>query len=99
MAGDHYKENLEAFGRWARGGHGMFRILLTIVIAIVAVPAAILFLLPTVLSWLAPPLDLHQDLYAVNRPVAFTFLDEDGALVGRRGAVVGERLTLEGRPA
>jgi penicillin-binding protein 1A len=99
MAGDHYKENFEVFGRWARGGHGALRLLLTIVIAIVAIPAAILFLLPTLLSWLAPPLDLHQDLYTVNRPVAFTFLDEGGTVVGHRGAVVGERLKLEEMPS
>ncbi|MBV9331066.1 MAG: PBP1A family penicillin-binding protein, partial [Alphaproteobacteria bacterium] len=35
---------------------------------------------------------------AVNRPVAFTFLDSGGTVVGHRGAVVGERLRLEDMP-
>jgi penicillin-binding protein 1A len=99
MAGDHYKENLEQLGRWLRGRAGVLRPLLTIVVALVAIPAAILLLLPTVLSWMASPLDLKQDLYAVNRPVAFTFLDSSGKVVGHRGAVVGERLKLEEMPA
>ena len=51
--------------------------------------------LPTVLSWFAPPLDMTKDLYAVNRPIAFTFLDADGNEVGHRGAIIGKRLTLE----
>ncbi len=37
--------------------------------------------------------------YAVNRPIAFTFLDADGNDVGHRGAVVGERLHLQDMPA
>jgi penicillin-binding protein 1A len=57
-----------------------------------------LFLLPYVLGLFAPKLDLSQDLYALNRPVAYTFLDAKGEVVGRRGALVGERLTLEEMP-
>jgi penicillin-binding protein 1A len=52
-----------------------------------------------VLGWFAPPLDPHTDLYAVNRPLAFTFLDKDGNEAGHRGAVVGARLSLEQMPA
>jgi penicillin-binding protein 1A len=72
---------------------------LTIIVALVGIPAIALLLLPTLLSWMAPPLDLNQDLYAVNRPVAFTFLDASGTVVGHRGAVVGERLKLEEMPS
>ena len=66
--------------------------------AIVAVPVVGLFLLPYVLGLFAPTLDLTQDLYALNRPVAYTFLDAKGEVVGRRGALVGERLTLDQMP-
>jgi len=99
MAGAHLSENLEAVGAWFGKRRAFFARLFTIAVAIVVVPSAILFLLPTVLSWLAPPLDLNQDLYAVNRPVAFTFLDADGDVVGHRGAIIGERLKLEEMPA
>lgn len=98
MAGDRSNRHLQPVGRWADGGRGALRPILTVLIVIIAIPAAVLFLLPTVLSWLAPPLDLHQDLYAVNRPVGFTFLDQDGNVIGHRGAVVGERLKLEEMP-
>ncbi|MDE2631100.1 MAG: hypothetical protein KGM97_08935, partial [Alphaproteobacteria bacterium] len=60
--------------------------------AIVAVPVIGVVLLPYALGLFAPKLDLTQDLYAMNRPVAFTFLDAKGEVVGRRGALVGERL-------
>ncbi len=73
--------------------------LLAILITAVIVPAAILFLLPSMLGLFAAPLDPKIDLYAVNRPQAFTFLDASGALVGHRGAVVGDRLPLEAMPA
>src|SRR5258707_13896768 len=69
--------------------------LLAIVSAAIAIPLAVLALLPTILSWFASPMDMSQDLYAVNRPVAFTFLDADGNAVGHRGAITGERLGLD----
>jgi penicillin-binding protein 1A len=81
---DH-RQILAKVGVWAGG--------------IVAVPVVGLFLLPYVLGLFAPTLDLTQDLYALNRPVAYTFLDAKGEVVGRRGALVGERLTLDQMPA
>src|ERR1700743_1637088 len=71
----------------------------TIGITILVVPLAFLYLLPSLLGLFAAPPDPHADLYAVNRPLAFTFLDADGNDVGHRGAVVGERLKLEDMPA
>ena len=68
-------------------------------VAIVAVPLALVFMLPSFLALIAPPLNLAQDLYAVNRPVAFTFLDANNNVVGRRGASVGDRLSLEEMPS
>ncbi len=70
-----------------------------IIMAILAVPLALLYLTPLVLGLFAPRLDPAIDLYAVNRPLAFTFLDSAGNDVGHRGAVVGERLKLEEMPA
>ena len=69
-----------------------------IAVGVVTLPVIALNLVPVVLGWFAPPLDPKVDLYAVNRPLAFTFLDASGAEVGHRGAVVGQRLTLEKMP-
>ncbi len=73
--------------------------LFAIIVTAFAVPAAVLFLLPSLLGFFAAPLDPHTDLYAVNRPLAFTFLDASGAEAGHRGAVIGQRLRLEDMPA
>ncbi len=69
-----------------------------IVMAAIAIPLALLYLTPVVLGWFAPALDPRIDLYAVNRPLAFTFLDADGNEVGHRGAIVGARLSLNDMP-
>src|ERR1041385_9226143 len=71
---------------------------LAIVMAVIAIPLALLYLTPLVLGLFAPRLDPAIDLYAVNRPLAFTFLDINGNDAGHRGAVVGERLKLEEMP-
>ncbi len=70
-----------------------------ITMAVIALPLAALYLMPLVLGLFAPRLDPAVDLYAVNRPLAFTFLDVEGNEVGHRGAVVGERLKLDEMPA
>jgi penicillin-binding protein 1A len=64
----------------------------------VAVPVALVWLLPSFLIWSAPRVDIDQDLYAANRPIAFTFLDANGHVAGHRGAIVGERLKLNEMP-
>ncbi len=70
----------------------------TIILTALVVPAALIFLLPSFLGLFAPAPDPAVDLYTVNRPMAFTFLDVDGNDVGHRGAVVGRRLKLEEMP-
>ena len=77
---------------------GLVRVV-TVLIAIIAIPIAFVILAPLFLIWSAPTLDLGKDLYAVNRPIAFTFLDADGHVAGRRGAIVGERLRLDQMPS
>src|SRR5215469_1177546 len=72
--------------------------LATKILTALVVPASLLYLLPSFLGLFAAPLDPSIDLYAVNRPMAFTFLDLDGNIAGHRGAVVGERLKLEDMP-
>ena len=69
-----------------------------ITMVIIAIPLALLYLVPVVLGLFAPALDPKVDLYAVNRPLAFTFLDNQGNEVGHRGAIVGARLKLEEMP-
>ena len=88
------KDGLRAIGRIAHRLVPAF----TVIIAAVAVPGALLYLLPSFLGLFAAPLDPHIDLYAVNRPSALTFLDADGDVAGHRGAVVGERLRLGDMP-
>lgn len=46
-----------------------------------------------------PNLSFKGDLYALNRPPAFIFEDDQGRTIGRRGAVTGERLKLADMPA
>ena len=58
-----------------------------VAMAVIAVPLALLYLVPVVLGLFAPPLDPKVDLYAVNRPLAFTFLDAQGQEVGHRRRV------------
>jgi penicillin-binding protein 1A len=70
-----------------------------IAMAAIAVPLALLYLTPLLLGLFAPKLDPAVDLYAVNRPLAFTFLDATGTDVGHRGAIVGDRLKLAEMPA
>ena len=64
-----------------------------------AVPVALVWLLPSFLVWSAPTLNLDKDLYAANRPIAFTFVDANGHVAGHRGAIVGERLGLNDMPS
>jgi len=44
------------------------------------------------LAWAAPILPLNTDLYALNRPAAYAFLNEKGEFVGRRGAMAANSL-------
>src|SRR5580692_3834358 len=98
MAGDHITENLEALRDWiVSHRYGLTRFA-SVLIAVIAIPITLLYLTPAILVWFAPKIDLSQDLYAANRPIAFTFLDADGNEIGHRGALVGDRLTLEDMP-
>jgi penicillin-binding protein 1A len=98
MAGDHITENLHAARDWiVRHRFGLTRFA-SVLIAVIAIPITLLYLTPAILVWFAPKLDLSQDLYAANRPIAFTFLDADGNEIGHRGALVGDRLTLDEMP-
>src|SRR6478672_12940784 len=96
--GDWIMEILESIGGWLHDRRRGLARLMALAVVIVALPFAALALLPTVLSLFAPPLDTTQDLYAVNRPLAFTFLDADGNAIGHRGAAIGERLHLNQMP-
>src|SRR3954469_533301 len=90
--------NLGDWREWARKAEPYARPF-AIVMAVIALPLAALYLMPLVLGLFAPTLDPKLDLYAVNRPLAFTFLDSSGNEVGHRGAIVGERLKLAEMPA
>jgi penicillin-binding protein 1A len=66
--------------------------------AVAAFSLAAIALIYLVLKLAEPELPLGADLYALNRPSAYTFLDQQGETVGHRGAVVGERLKLRELP-
>jgi penicillin-binding protein 1A len=92
-------ENLQAVGAWlSQNRRGLLR-WGGITSAVLLLPVLALYMLPVVLGWFAPSIDLSKDLYAINRPIAFTFLDADGKVVGHRGAIVGDRLKLKDMPA
>ena len=55
--------------------------------------------LTAILAAAAPPLPFGADLYQLNRPASYTFLDKNGEIEGMRGAVVGDRLKLSEMPA
>ena len=99
MAGDPFKDAFDATGKWLNRHQRGFGLVLTIVTLVIALPLLLVLMAPTVIGWFAPPLDMSQDLYAVNRPIAFTFIDAEGETVGHRGAIVGDRLKLEEMPA
>ncbi|MBI3677112.1 MAG: PBP1A family penicillin-binding protein [Proteobacteria bacterium] len=92
-------ENLRAFGAWLTRHRRPLLRWSGIAGAIVLLPVLALYMLPVVLGWFATPVDLSKDLYAINRPIAFTFLDASGKVVGHRGAIVGDRLKLKDMPA
>ncbi|HEY1630650.1 MAG TPA: PBP1A family penicillin-binding protein [Rhizomicrobium sp.] len=100
---DHWQENFEAAARavaaFFRRNRGWLTKLGIALGVVLILPILAIYMLPVVLGWFAPPIDNTKDLYSVNRPIAFTFLDADGREVGHRGALVGDRLTLEQMPA
>jgi penicillin-binding protein 1A len=96
---DHFLENLQALGAWLARPRGPAAKILTFSAVLLALPLLALVFAPGILSQMAPPLDTRQNLYAINRPIAFTFLDSQGNQIGHRGAIVGERLKLEQMPA
>src|SRR3569832_1773050 len=97
--GREFSEYLEALGAWLHAHRKGIARGAALAVVIVALPLAAFALLPTFLGMLAPPLDSSKDLYSVNRPLAFTFLDAQGGEVGHRGAIIGERLRLDQMPA
>jgi penicillin-binding protein 1A len=66
--------------------------------AVAAFAIAARVMIASELAAAAPPLSLGADLYTLNRPASYTFLDKNGHVEGMRGARVGDRLTLEDMP-
>ena len=96
---DNLTENLEALKEHVVRRRRWYIPLGSVAAVLIALPVRLFYVLPTLISWFAPPLDMTKDLYTVNRPVAFTFFDAQGNEVGHRGALIGKRLTLEEMPA
>ena len=97
--GEVFQRGVEAVRGWIAGHSDLLLKAGVWIVGIVTAPLLVLFLLPVVVGLFTSPLDLNQDLYSINRPTAFTFLDSQGIVVGRRGAAVGDRLKLEDMPA
>jgi penicillin-binding protein 1A len=96
--GDRLLKKLNASGKWLQRSRSGFMRFTVVVLGAVAFVLALLYFAPTFLGWFAPKLDPSKDLYTANRPVAFTFVDAQGDVVGHRGAIVGDRLTLGEMP-
>ena len=71
---------------------------IAICLALLAVPAGLVYLAPVALGLFAPPADLTAR-EAMDRPAAFTFRDADGKVIGHRGPVLGRRVALAELPA
>ncbi len=84
--------------RWAKAGRRT-AVGVAIGAGVIVLPIVGIYLLPVVLGVFAPPLNPSVNLYAINRPPAYTFLDAQGDEIGHRGAIVGERLKLNDMPA
>jgi penicillin-binding protein 1A len=97
--GRDFLELLEQLGDWLHERRRGIARLVALLVVVIAAPLAAFALLPTFLGAFAPPLDSSKDLYSVNRPLAFTFLDTEGQEVGHRGAIIGDRLHLNQMPA
>ncbi|HEX3429811.1 MAG TPA: PBP1A family penicillin-binding protein [Rhizomicrobium sp.] len=98
MTGKGILKKLQAVRLYAKRPEPGFVRVASIAIAIVAIPITLIWLVPAFLVFSAPEIDTSQDLYSMNRPVAFTFLDSQGHIAGHRGAIVGERLRLDEMP-
>jgi penicillin-binding protein 1A len=98
MTGKGILKKLQSVRLYAARREPSFLRIASIAIAVVAIPITLIWLVPAYLVWSAPQIDMSQDLYSVNRPVAFTFLDSQGHIAGHRGAEVGERLRLDEMP-
>ena len=70
-----------------------------IAIALIAIPAALLYLSPLTLELAAQPVDPELVASQASQTAAFTFLDVDGKVIGRRGPVAGHPLRLADMPA
>jgi penicillin-binding protein 1A len=55
-------------------------------------------LLYAVLKMAEPAIPMNADLYALNRPPSYTFVDNRGKRVGFKGPIVGDRLSLSDMP-
>jgi penicillin-binding protein 1A len=97
--GERLQEILDQITGWIAEHRVLFLSVWAALGVVIVLPLLLLYSLPVLISPFVPKLDLSQDLYAVNRPVAFTFLGARGEVVGHRGAIVGERLTLDEMPA
>ncbi len=86
----------EDMSGWRRMGAVTARVL-AIVLALVAVPVAVLVLTPPLMKALADPLPAMPP--QVESGFTFTFLDQDAKPMGRQGPVAGVPLSLPEMPA
>jgi len=99
MLGDDGLKKLPASGKRSTRWRSALTGFAVVVLGSAALGLTLLYFAPTILGWFAPKLDLSRDLYTANRPVAFTFVDANGDIVGHRGAIVDDRLSLDEMPS
>ena len=78
-------------------GHLGRHILAIAIGVVVSATAGTVILIAAIVS-LAPEIDGNADLYALNQPPAYSFVDAKGVEIGHHGPVVGERLKLADMP-
>src|SRR5687768_1690552 len=90
-------ERLLDFTQGASGGTMQSRVLRDSA-GVLAVGLATAGLLYGITMLARPHIDERADLYALNRPAAYTFVDDEGQVIGHHGPVVGDRVKLTELP-
>src|ERR1700759_3445025 len=72
----------------------------TLVLTMIAVPLGLLALAPSAIGLAAAPLDTEAEVALPDPQTGpLTFLDAEGNVIGTRGGIAGDRLTLAEMPA
>jgi penicillin-binding protein 1A len=93
--GNTFQSVCAALGR-AANRHIRF---VAILISSIAIPGALMVLMPAALEATATPLGLSENFPSQPGSLALTFLDSEGKVIGKQGPVVGQSVRITELPA